>query len=243
MNRSLFPLLAAVLLLAGCQTLPPVVQDAIPPATAPLPARNAGEAACPDALKPAVLVTGFPLRRPEQLPYGSFTGWPQATAETLAQALAQGNRLRPLAVPNRFPFVSPDAAPDLERTGKQAALAGWASQAGAEFAIAGVFSDFSVVQNRLMIPERHVVVDAFLFDGRDGRLLERRAFAWKLPLSWELPREIQPGSREFAATRFGQLYNALIDDIARWAEERIGCPAERIARPRPRSAEPEPARR
>jgi hypothetical protein len=209
----------SLLMLGGCVTPPPLaptaVHETVKPSSAPCHA---------DGLTRRVLVTAFPLQRPEQIRHGEYMGWPQATAEVLAATLTRGGRLGAVGAPERFPFATADAAPELERdAANMPRLVEWVSRANTQFALAGVFRDFGTARNDFLVPERHMVAEAFLYDGRDGRLLARREFVWKLPLSQGLPRKALPGTREFAATRIGQLHLALIDDMANWAEESLAC--------------------
>lgn len=220
--------LAALLLLGACQSLPdadapPAPPISLAPTTAPtVEGLRRAAPPCADGQSRSVLVTGFPLLHPEQIPYGGFAGWPEATAEVLAQTLAQGGRLRATAAPRRFPFATPATAPALERRDGKPLAADWARAADAQFLLAGVFRDFAVVPSVLWLPERHLVVDAWLFDATDGRLLAQREFAWKLPFSRDLP-EATPGTRAFAATRFGRLFHTLLDEMAHWAEDSLAC--------------------
>ncbi len=231
MPRALFSCLLS-LALTGCVSLAPVTGELSPPKPAPAIERKAeGDApSCPIATPRTVLVIGFPLRYPEQIPYGGYVGWPQATAAELARTLAQGKRLRANAAPQRVLFEGPDA----EKT-----AAGWAHQSGAQFVLSGSFRDFAVIPGSpLGMAERHLVIEAAIREGEKGSLIAWREFAWKLPVSWELPQAADPGpgTREFAATRFGRLYHALLDEIARWAEEEITCRKEPIPRPKPRAS-------
>lgn len=237
-------LFLVLLALAGCNAFAPAIGEALPPQPAPGAARAAmPEGACPPGPPRTLLVTAFPLRHPDQIPLGGYVAWPQATATELARLLEAGGRVRAVPAPGRFPFASAETAPALERQGNAPAMAAWAREAGAQFVLAGVFRDFAVVPHKsLGVPERHLVVDAYLFDAREAAPTAQREFAWKLPLSGRLPQagEAGPGTREFAATRFGQLYGALLDEIAGWAEGELACRKDSIPRPKPRLADEAP---
>jgi|GEM_PF-6322096 len=232
-------LLAALFALAGCNAFAPAIGEILPPRPAPGVSRAAPADTCSPGPLRTLLVTAFPLRHPEQIPLGGYVAWPQATATELARLLEAGARVRAVPAPDRFPFASAETAPALERRDNAPVIAAWAREAGAQFVLAGVFRDFAVVPHTpLGVPERHLVVDAYLFDAFDAREtvpVARREFAWKLPASGQLPRASDPGpgTREFAATRFGQLYGALVGEIARWAEEELACRTDRIPRPKP----------
>jgi len=222
----LLPLLA-LSGLAGCVSLAPAVGEVLPPRPAPAIERQAipEGPACPVTAPRTLLVTGFPLRYPEQIPYGGYVAWPQVTAIELSRSIAQGKRVRTSAAPQHMLFDTPNAA---------ASAAGWAREQAAQFVLSGSFRDFAVVPHRpLGLAHRHLVAEVSIRDGLNGAILAQREFAWKLPLSWELPRAADPGpgTREFAATRFGQLYHALLGEIAQWVEEEIICRPEPTPRP------------
>lgn len=169
------------------------------------------------------LVTPFPLRYPEQIRTGEYMDWPQTTAAELARRVNGGGRLLTTAALHRFPFASIEAAPEPERLRGQSILARWANEARAQYVIAGVFKDFGVARQALVVPERQLAIEAYIYDGISGELLARREFSRQLALSWQMPKRIVPGTREFGESRLGKLYYEVLDDIGRWAEATIGC--------------------
>lgn len=215
--RTLAPL-AAALLLAGC--VPPYATRV----EAPAPAPQKAEPACAGKPLRKVLVTAFPLRYPEQIRSGEYMGWAQTTGEELARRLAAGSRLRVAAAAQRFPFDAAELAPALERdAGNRPLAVGWAAQERAQYIIAGVFKDFGTVRKWGVVPERQMVVEAYLYDGADGRLLARQEFARQLLADGALPKNVAPGTRAFAESRFGTTYNDLLADIGDWVEEKAAC--------------------
>jgi hypothetical protein len=215
--RTLLSFLAA-LLLAGC----------VPPSAtreeAPVPAPKKAEPACAGKPLRKVLVTAFPLRYPEQIKSGEYMGWAQTTGEELARRLAAGRWLRVASATQRFPFDSPELAPTLERGADHRPLAiGWAAQEKAQYVVAGVFRDFGTARKWAVVPERQIVVEAYLYDGADGRLLARQEFSRQLLADGALPKNVAPGTRAFAESRLGAAYNGLVDDIAIWIEESAAC--------------------
>lgn len=215
--RTPFALLAASLL-AACVP---------PPAThvqAPAPAAKQAAPACAGKPLRKVLATAFPLRYPEQLKSGEYMGWAQTTGEELARQLAAGGRLRVAFAAQRFPFDSPELAPALARgaDGRPLAL-GWAAQERAQYVVAGLFHDFGTARKWGLVPERQIVVEAYLYDAVDGRLLARREFSRQLLADGALPRNVAPGTRAFAASRLGTAYHGLIGELALWVEETAAC--------------------
>lgn len=175
-------------------------------------------------MRPKVLVTAFPLRFPEQIGLGEFFAWPQATAEELAHALARAGRLRAAAAPQQVAFASLAGEPELARDAAgNLQLATWAKEAGAQYVIAGFIHDFGRHSQWLVVPERELALEAHLYDGLTGRLLARQAFERRERFVGPLPNHLTPGTREFAASRFGAAYHALIEAIADWAEAAIAC--------------------
>lgn len=220
MPRSARALLAfvATLLLAGC--VPPSATREESPA--PIPKK--AEPACAGKPLRKVLVTAFPLRYPEQLKSGEYMGWAQTTGEELARRLAAGRWLRVASAAQRFPFEAAELAPALERDAANRPLvAGWAAQEHAQYVVAGVFKDFGTGRKWGVVPERQMVVEAYLYDGVDGRLLARQEFARQLLVDGALPRNVAPGTRAFAESRLGATYADLLEDMAIWVEEQASC--------------------
>jgi hypothetical protein len=183
-----------------------------------------GQAAtCTERPLRKALVTTFPLRYPEQIHHGEFMGWPQMTAEELARLLNQHGRLLSAPAPSRIPFASVDTAPEAERKDGVPRLVQWASQARAQYVIAGVFRDFGTTKKILLIPERQMIVEAYIFDGISGELLARREFAKQASFSWQMPKTLTPGSRAFSESQLGQTYYELLGEIGPWAEDTISC--------------------
>lgn len=169
------------------------------------------------------LVLPFPLRYPEQLRSGEYMDWPQTTAGELARRLNSRGKLLSSALLNRFPFESPEAAPTPARIKGQSAMARWAGEARAQYVVAGLFKDFGIAHQALVIPERQIAIEAYIYDGTSGELLARREFSRQLPFSWQMPKNVVPGTRAFSESRLGTAYYESIDSIGRWAESVITC--------------------
>ncbi len=180
-------------------------------------------AVCAERPLRKVLVSTFPLLYPEQIRHGEYMGWPQMTAEELARLINRHGRLLSAPAPAQIPFTSVSAAPELERN-KQGAplLIQWASQARAQYVIAGVFRDFGTSRT-LFIPERQMVVEAYIYDGISGEMLARREFAKQAGFTWQMPKTLTPGSRAFSESGLGKTYYELLGEIGPWAESTIGC--------------------
>ena len=170
-----------------------------------------------------LLVSTFPLLYPEQIHHGEYMGWPQMTAEELARLINRRGLLLSAPAPMQIPFASVSAAPELERN-KQGVplLAQWASKARAQYVIAGVFRDFGATRT-LLIPERQMVVEAYIYDGVSGEMLARREFAKQAGFTWQMPKTLTPGSRAFSESSLGKTYYELLGEIGPWAENTISC--------------------
>jgi len=219
-------LLAATLILGGCisfgdekpEVPPPKSTQASPSTAAP------AQPACAGKALRKVLVTAFPLRYPEQIHSGEYMGWAQTTGEELARLLERNGRLRVAALPERFPFVEAGAAPEVERDARgKPRITAWATQEHAQYVIAGVIRDFGTANKWQVVPERQLAVDAYIYDGISGVLLARQEFSHPVLLDGKLPKNVTPGTREFAASRLGAAYSGLLTDISRWAEDTITC--------------------
>lgn len=210
--------LTSLLALAGCASLDETQpQPAIRPATQTAPA-------CAGRPLRKVLVTAFPLVYPEQIRPGEFMGWAQMTGAELARQLGASGRVRVAAAPEDFPFAQAAAAPDVERDAHgMPRIVAWAQRERAQYVLAGVFRDFGTTRKWQLVSERQMRVEAFLYDGIDGRLLAHRPFERQLVPGGDLPRDVAPGTRAFANSRLGSAYNALLADIGRWATDEIAC--------------------
>lgn len=170
-----------------------------------------------------LVVTAFPLRYPEQIGYGQFMGWPQMTGEELARLLNGRGKLLTAAMTERFPFPSAEVAPEVERKDGVPLVVRWAGQQRAQYVLAGIFRDFGVAKQALVIPERQMTVDAYIFDGVSGDLVARREISRALNFSWHIPKNLTPGARSFSNTRLGETYYSLLDELVRWAEGSVDC--------------------
>jgi hypothetical protein len=180
-------------------------------------------ATCGDRPLRKVLVTAFPLHSPEQLAPDEYTGWPVATADHLARVFNGGVRLLGEATPTQHPFISPDNAPTTWRKNGTPALLEWARASRAQYVIAGVFRDFGTSNRALFVPERQLVVEAFIYDGISGELVAKKDFSRVLMLGVRLPKTIVFGGKAFCESTLGQAYLDLMQELARWAEDTVSC--------------------
>lgn len=218
-------LVVALLSFGGCTLLGQMQPDKAAPAP------KAASATVPPtqpvcAGKPLrkVLVTAFPLRYPEQIKSGEFIDWAPVTAVELTRRLSRAGRVRAVAAAERFPFADAEAAPIPERNIEGVPLlTQWAAHEQAQYVLAGVFRDFGKGKKLFVVPERQLVIEAFLYDGIRGGLLARKEFDTVLTLAEALPKRMAPGTREFDASRLGEKYNQLLADIGRWAEDTLAC--------------------
>lgn len=208
-----------LLMLVGCVSLGPTSKET-PPETTAVAAPKLPVCAGQPPRK--VLVTAFPLRYPEQLRPGEFTGWAQVTGEELFRNLVAGKRVQAVSASQRFPFELADKAPDLEQEGAIPSIVRWAEKDSAQYVLAGVFHDFGNSKQAYVVPERQLQLEAFLYDAADGRLIAREHFSRALLLG-SVPRSVAPGTQEFARSRLGKTYNGLLAEVTRWAEDVVAC--------------------
>lgn len=209
------------LLLGGCVTLDQVQQvpvDQPEKAEVAVPERPT----CKYQPQRKVLVTAFPLRYPEQIKSGEFMDWAAVTGVALSNVLERGTRVKAGYSVSQFPFIAAESAPALEMRGGTPLVIDWATKAGAQYVVAGVFKDFGVAKVAAVLPERNVKVEAYVFDAYQGALIARREFSRQLFFGG-IPQNVLPGTRAFDSTRLGKTYNALIDEMARWVEDTAAC--------------------
>jgi hypothetical protein len=207
-------IVTATLALGACVTLAPV-----PPAAPAEVETKHSVATCSERPLRKVVVTAFPLRYPEQIRSGEFMGWPHMAAEDLARQIGQRGRLLGAAAALRFPFVSIETAPAVERP----ALTRWASQERAQYVIAGMFRDFGTTSKALIVPVRQLVIEAYIYDGFSGELLAQREFARQMRFSGPLPKTVLPGNEEFRQSRLGGVYQELLAELGDWVESTVTC--------------------
>lgn len=183
-----------------------------------------GQAAtCTDRPLRKTLVTAFPLQLPEQLGPGEYTGWPADTALHLERTLNGGGRLLAAAAAAKMPFALPYQGPELVRRDGVPLLAGWAQAARAQYVVAGVFRDFGTSLKAYVLPQRHLTVEAFVFDGISGEIVARREFSRVLNVLLRLPKHTVFGGKEFRDSQLGKTYLDLMAELARWTEDTVGC--------------------
>lgn len=181
-------------------------------------------APCGDKPLRKLIITAFPLLYPERLAPGSFLGWPQDAPSRIARRLERGGRLLALAKPNAFVHRDAEQAPELyERNGEALALT-LARNERAQAVLAAVFRDLAVHERNLLINERRIVLDAYLHDGFTGVLLGRKTFARSVGTLWRsLPARPDLDSDDFIASDFGAAYYGLLEEVAQWSEQVVGC--------------------
>lgn len=227
MKLKLFRPLLWLLLLAGCEWLPLRPVTSMAPSAETEPSEVAVAAlplpqACADGVVRKVLVTAYPLRYPEQIRPGQFMGWAELAGNGVYRALAEKGTVTAVAASQRFPFKTTVLAPELSMDGERPSILQWAAQHHAQYVVTGVFDDFGVANKAQVLPERQMRLEAYVFDAFDGTLLARRSFAHTL-LFGSLPARVIPGSQEFATSRLGKEFNALIEQVARWSEATVSC--------------------
>jgi len=181
-------------------------------------------APCGDKPLRKLIVAGFPLQYPERLSPGSYLGWPQDASVRLARRLERGGRLLALAQPQSFIHVTAEQAPELfTRDGVPMALT-LARRERAQAVLGAVFRDLGVHERNWLINERRIVLDAYVHDGFTGVLIGRHTFARSVGTLWRsLPARPDLDSDDFVRSDFGQAYYALLEELAQWAEQLVGC--------------------
>lgn len=179
--------------------------------------------ACQNPPKRKLVVSSFPMLYPEQVRYGHYTGWPRTTAEELSRLVNGRGKLLAGALPGQYPFPSAESAPATESRGGIPVQVEWARKERAQYVLAGVIRDFGLATQALVIPERQMAIEAYLYDGISGELVARREFIRQLSFSWSMPKNVAPGSKEFRESRFGERYYELLSDIGQWAENSLSC--------------------
>lgn len=166
-----------------------------------------------------LLVAAFALEYPEQKQLDESARLAGATALALARRIEQRGRLPAVAADTHFPYRSPTRAPLLR---DPAAVAELLAGHGGQYLLSGVYRDLGVA-GPWVDRKRRVQIEAFLHDPVSGQLLARQLFEREAGGRAEISGKASIGTAAFAATEFGQVWGALLDEIAQWAENHAAC--------------------
>lgn len=124
-----------------------------------------------------------------------------------------------------FPYESPARAPEpfMGKGETETPFAVLARKHRAQYVLSGVHRDFALSQKTWGRLNRRIEIEVFLHDGATGGLLDKRSFAREAVGDVVLTDASLIGSPGFYKSDVGKVLGAQIEDIARWAEDRVAC--------------------
>jgi hypothetical protein len=172
-----------------------------------------------------IVITDFRFEFPEQLYASEKENLKYKTAGEIARFIRQGQRLRAEFDAMNFPYASPDVAPELSmrKAEVETPFAIIARNHRGQYVLSGVYRDIGVRIDRWNRQLRRIEVEAFIHDGANGALLDRRTFVSEAAGMAVLSEGAPLGSPGFYQSDFGKVWGDVIDKIARWTEERVTC--------------------
>ena len=172
-----------------------------------------------------IVVADFGFEFPGQLFASEREHLKYKTAGEVVRFLRKGQRLLSDSDGMVFPYVSAAAAPEpfMQKAETETPFARLARTHRGQYVLSGVYRDIGVRMDRWNRPARHIEVEAFLHDGANGALLDRRTFSADAA-GVAVLSDINPlGSAGFYQSDFGKVWGEVLDKMARWTEDKVTC--------------------
>ena len=182
-------------------------------------------AVCQSSYVNKIVITDFRFEFPEQLYASEKENLKYKTAGEVARSIRKGQRLLVEFDAMNFPYTSPTSAPEpyMRKAETETPFARIARSHRGQYVLSGVYRDIGVRVDHWNRQVRRIEVEAFLHDGANGALLDRRTFAAEAPGMVVLSDNTPLGSPGFYQSDFGKVWGSVLDKIARWTEERVTC--------------------
>ena len=182
-------------------------------------------AVCQASYVNKIVITDFRFEFPEQLYASEKESLKYRTAGEVARSIRKGQRLLAEFDAMNFPYASPTSAPQpfMRKAETETPFARIARSHRGQYVLSGVYRDIGVRVDRWNRQVRYIEVEAFLHDGANGALLDRRTFAAEAAGVVVLSDSVPLGSPGFYQSDFGKVWGSVLDKIARWTEERVTC--------------------
>lgn len=180
---------------------------------------------CSQATVNRVVIAGFALEHPTQiLPTEKswLTNW---TPVELARLIDKRRQILATADALVFPYASPASAPvpHLGPMDKETPFASLARRHRAQYVVAGVYRDFGLSGGGLFGKKRSIEVEAFIHDGINGSVLDRKVLAKVAEGQVDLRSQPPVGTAEFNASDLGRAWGEVARELADWITEKAAC--------------------
>lgn len=172
-----------------------------------------------------VVVTNFAFEFPDHLLPSERAILRYYAAGETARMIRKHQRLLVDFDSLSFPYESPARAPEpfMGKGETETPFAVLARKHRAQYVLSGVHRDFALSQKTWGRLNRRIEIEVFLHDGATGGLLDKRSFAREAVGDVVLTDASLIGSPGFYKSDVGKVLGAQIEDIARWAEDRVAC--------------------
>ncbi len=172
-----------------------------------------------------LIVAGFSVEHPEQILPVEKSWLTNLTPVEIARWIDKRRQVLVVHDATVFPHLTPDRAPKpfLTVADRETPFSVLARHHRGQYVLAGVYRDIGVVDKGLFGKLRQIEIDAFIHDGVNGAVLDRKIF--NAVARGEVLMTPRPavGTAEFYASDLGRVWGRLVSDIADWATDKISC--------------------
>ncbi len=182
-----------------------------------------------------LIVAGFSVEHPEQILPVEKSWLTNMTPVELARWIEKRRQVLVVHDATAFPHLSPDRAPKpyLTVSDRETPFSVLARHHRGQYVLAGVYRDIGFVDNGLfdkgifnrglLGKTRHIEIDAFIHDGVNGAVLDRKTFSAVAEGQVLMTPRPAVGTAEFYSSDLGRVWGRLVSDIADWATDKIAC--------------------
>ncbi len=182
-----------------------------------------------------LIVAGFSVEHPEQILPVEKSWLTNLTPVELARWIEKRRQVLVVHDATAFPHLSPDRAPTpyLTVADKETPFSALARRHRGQYVLAGVYRDIGVIDKGLFDKGifdrglfgkvRRIEIDAFIHDGVNGSVLDRKTFSAVAEGQVLMTPRPAVGTAEFYASDLGRVWGRLVNDIADWATDKIAC--------------------
>jgi hypothetical protein len=190
---------------------------------------------CQQATLNRLIVAGFSVEHPEQILPIEKSWLTNLTPVEIARWVDKRRQVLVVHDATVFPHLTPDRAPKpfLTVADRETPFSVLARHHRGQYVLAGVYRnigfidqgwfDKGIVNRGLFGKTRLIEIDAFIHDGVNGAVLDRKTFSAVANGQVLMTPRPAVGTAEFYASDLGRVWGRLVSDIADWATDKISC--------------------
>jgi hypothetical protein len=190
---------------------------------------------CQQATLNRLIVAGFSVEHPEQILPVEKSWLTNLTPVEIARWIDKRRQVLVVHDATVFPHLTPDRAPKpfLIVADRETPFSVLARHQRGQYVLAGVYRnigfvdqdwfDNGIVNRGLFGKTRLIEIDAFIHDGVNGAVLDRKTFSAVANGQVLMTPRPAVGTAEFYASDLGRVWGRLVSDIADWATDKISC--------------------